>query len=353
MRRVGHGVAAAKRIVAQARKSRLFRKSRARVVDVSNSSSRNKVPARTPGEPPSETISAPSALITRCVLFARVTAGANGLGAVADPEQVHAIQRCLKRMRRAAEAFGGRTFKPGEDGVLALFVNADSALQAACELHQRVGDLPPSAGIKLSTRTGLDFGTVVADEDQAFGECVDRAHALARLAKADQILATGEMIQKLSSSFSVLGHARGSMEIVRDCPPVPVFEFHRTEIGHAAASPPASPSRTQRQHLMLTLGGDTVTVDSRRGVRTLGRDIGNDMSVNEPRASRTHARIEQRGSTFVLVDVSRNGTFVQLDSGRQIVLRQEEMELPEQGQISLGRPCAADAPCVSFEIVRD
>ena len=318
---------------------------------MSSSSIRGKTAAR--AEPPSDTVAAASALVTRVVLFARLSATANGPGSAPGSEQGHAIQRCLKRMRRAAEAFGGRTFKPGVDGVLALFLDADSALQAACELHQRVGDLPPSAGVKLSSRTGLDFGSVVADEDQIYGESVDRANALAACAKPDQILATGEVMHRLSPAFATLGHAQGSTQITRDAPPLPVFGFVRSEISRTVSSSSLVVARMPQLRLIMNLGNDTVTVDARRGVRTLGRDIGNDLSVGEPRASRTHARIELRGNAFVLVDVSRNGTFVQLDSGRQIVLRQEEMELPEQGQISLGRPCAADALCVSFEIVRE
>ena len=319
---------------------------------MSSSSSRSKAAEAQAGHP-TDTIAAQSALIARVVLFALVGAEANGLGAVAGSERGHAIQRCLKRMRRAAEAFGGRTFKPGVDGVLALFLDADSALQAACELHQRVGDLPPSAGVKLSSRTGLDFGTVVADADRIFGEPVDRASALADIAKPDQILATSGAVERLSPSFAALGHAEPAAPITRGDAPLGVFRFVRAEISRTAGSSAVAPARTPQLRLILNLGNDTVTVDARRGVRTLGRDIGNDVSVNEPRASRTHARIEMRGSAFVLVDVSRNGTFVQLDSGRQILLRQEEMELPELGQISLGRPCAADALCVSFEIVRE
>ena len=104
--------------------------------------------------------------------------------------------------------------------------------------------------------------------------------------------------------------------------------------------------------MILTLGQDSTTVNAKRATRTIGRDIGNDLAVAEPRASRTHARIEMRGESFMLVDVSRNGTFVRLASGRQLVLRKAEMELPEQGLISLGRPCAPDALCISFEIAR-
>lgn len=319
---------------------------------MSNSPARSKaaVPA---AEPPSDTIAAQSALLTRCILVSRVSASATGHGDVSGSEKSHAVQRCLKRMRRAAEAFGGRTFKPGAHGVLALFPDADSTLQAACELHQRVADLPPSAGIHLTTATGLDFGGTLVLDDQIYGEAVDRVNAVAGVAMADQILATGEVVSRLSAAFAALAHAQQAPEAERTGALPALFGFVRSEVARTAGTAPPASARLAQPRLILSLGSDRVTVDGRRGVRTLGRDIGNDLSVSEPRASRTHARVELRGNAFVVVDVSRNGTFVQLDSGRQIVLRKEEMELPEQGQISLGRPCAPEAECVSFEILRE
>jgi class 3 adenylate cyclase len=319
---------------------------------VPNSPARGKAAAPA-AEQPSDTIAAQSALLTRCILFSRVSAGANGRGEVPGSEKSHAVQRCLKRMRRAAEAFGGRTFKPGADGVLALFPDADSTLQAACELHQRVADLPPSAGIHLTTATGLDFGSALVLDDQIYGEAVDRVNALVGVARADQILATGDVVSRLAAPFAALAHAQEAPDAGRTGALPALFGFVPSEIARTAGTSPAPSARMAQPRLILSLGNDRITVDGRRGVRTLGRDIGNDLSVGEPRASRTHARIELRGNAFVVVDVSRNGTFVQLDSGRQIVLRQEEMELPEQGQISLGRPCAPEAECVSFEILRD
>lgn len=319
---------------------------------MSNSTSRNEDRGKQI-EPLSDTVAAQSASVSRCVLFARLAGGNIERGAPASSEQAHAIQRCLKRMRRAAEAFGGRTFKPTSAGaVLALFVNADSALQAASELHQRVGDLPPNAGVKLFTQAALAFGAVLIGEDRSFGETVDHADALSTLAERDQILATAEVVRRLSPPFAALGHGLNAAATIGGAAHE-VFAFACSDISRAAVTGSTTTARTPQVRLILNLGSETVTVDARRAVRTLGRDIGNDLSVDEPRASRTHARIEMRTSEFVLVDVSRNGTFVQLDCGRQIVLRQQEMELPAQGQISLGRPCAADTHCISFEVVRE
>lgn len=303
-------------------------------------------------EPPIDTVTAQSALVARCVLVSRVNTDPIGPGKPPGSEQTHAIERCLNRMKRATEAFGGRTSTQAPaTGVLALFLDADAALQAACEVHQRVNDLPPSAGVKLTAQTGLDLGTVLIDEEQVIGEAIDHADALARLGKPDQICASAEVVRRLSPAFAALGHALPE-PATSDGTAQAAFAFVRSEIAGAASSTSVATARSPIHRLLLNLGNDTVIVDARHSVRTLGRDIGNDLSVNEPRASRIHARIELRANAFVLVDVSRNGTFVQLDSGRQIVLRQQEMELPERGQIGLGRPCAADSIHISFEIAR-
>jgi len=52
-----------------------------------------------------------------------------------------------------------------------------------------------------------------------------------------------------------------------------------------------------------------------------------------------HARIYGRGSHFVIVDQSSNGTFVAIDGNTsEIALRREETMLGERGTIGLGGP---------------
>lgn len=304
-------------------------------------------------EAPTETVISESELVSRTVLFAHVATEQTGKASSSSisNEHVHAIDRCLKRMRRAAEAFGGRNFRAGGDAVLALFVDADAALQAACEIGLRVRDLPPLAGLKLACRVGLDTGSLVADGNDAFGECVDNAKSIASLAKPGQILATPAVQHALSPLLSDVGHAI-ELRSGAGGKPVSVVEYVCAEVLDRINQPVPPLRKAQTLRMILTLGQDSTTVNAKRATRTIGRDIGNDLAVAEPRASRTHARIEMRGESFVLIDISRNGTFVRLASGRQLVLRKAEMELPEQGLISLGRPCAPDAFCISFEIDR-
>lgn len=127
---------------------------------------------------------------------------------------------------------------------------------------------------------------------------------MAGVATADQILATGDAVSRLSAAFAALAHAQQAPDAGRPGALPALFGFVRSEIARTAGTSPAASARMAQPRLILSLGSDRVTVDGRRGVRTLGRDIGNDLSVSEPRASRTHARIELRGNAFVVVDVA-------------------------------------------------
>ena len=57
--------------------------------------------------------------------------------------------------------------------------------------------------------------------------------------------------------------------------------------------------------------------------------------------SRRHARIEQRGEKFVLVDRSSNGTYVTPGHHPEIHLRREELMLHGDGIISFGQSASA------------
>lgn len=69
-----------------------------------------------------------------------------------DGEAARAVDRCRKRMERAAEVFGGQAIDFADDRLTAVFEHADQALQAALQMRERVADLPPVAGIKLAVR---------------------------------------------------------------------------------------------------------------------------------------------------------------------------------------------------------
>ena len=73
--------------------------------------------------------------------------------------------------------------------------------------------------------------------------------------------------------------------------------------------------------------------------------------MQEPLASRLHARIEYRRGKFFLVDQSTNGTYLR-GAASEAFLRREEALLDCSGAISLGRPFAEQPhELVEFEVL--
>lgn len=95
----------------------------------------------------------------------------------------------------------------------------------------------------------------------------------------------------------------------------------------------------QRSPLILRWHDRQAVLDDRRGAVCLGTGADAGLRVQGRFASRCHATIERRKHSFVLVDHSTNGTFVQTEDERVTFVRRGEIRLWGEGWIALG-----DAP---------
>jgi adenylate cyclase len=96
-----------------------------------------------------------------------------------------------------------------------------------------------------------------------------------------------------------------------------------------------SPARSMRLRLLFV--DRELLADERDSRVTLGRADDNGLVVKGHLVSRQHARIEISRSSFVLIDQSTNGTFVQTVDGQEAFVRNDSLELKGQGMIGLGR----------------
>ena len=96
-----------------------------------------------------ERVQAPS------LVYADVAGGDRLAGRLGAAEAGYAVERCLNRMSRCAEAYSATDLQVRTDVVVARFLDADSALLAAREMRERVRALPPMSGIKLVLRAGV------------------------------------------------------------------------------------------------------------------------------------------------------------------------------------------------------
>src|SRR5574343_1476822 len=131
------------------------------------------------------------------VMFADVSGSTALFERLGDKEAMHAVERCLKRMTRSLDGYKGKTVQIVGDELLAAFDNAEEACQAAIDMQQRIADLPPVSGLKLTIRIGLHSGVVVESAEKLSGPAVSTAARIAGISRRDQILCSSELVKDL------------------------------------------------------------------------------------------------------------------------------------------------------------
>ena len=284
-----------------------------------------------------------------CVLFADVSGSTRLYEKLGDKEALHAVERCINRMTRATEQLHGRVIKTIGDEVMAVFDSAEAGMDAASSMQQRVDDLPPVSGIKLAIRVGFHFGPAIEDSKDVFGDTVNTAARMAGLAKAGQIITTGEtidllptLLQQSTREIDALS-IKGKAEDVRVCE-VLWQESDDLTMKSGSIAPVAV------AHMIVRHGGEEQVLDAGHSVFFLGRDAASDVIINDRRASRSHARIERRRDKFVLIDQSTNGTYVTFAGEVEFALKREEVILRSKGHISFGHAYDTGWEVVEFQV---
>jgi class 3 adenylate cyclase len=288
------------------------------------------------------------------VLFADVSGSTRLYEKLGDTEALRAVDRCLKRMERAVESFRGRIVNNIGDEVMAVFDTADDAFQAATEMQQRITDLPPVSGVKLAIRVGFHHGSVIEEGGDVFGDSVNTAARLAGLAKAGQVLISGQTQATLSSLLQLSTRDLDQMSVKGKAEDLHVFEViwqESEELTMKAVSiRPTAKSGGQGVRLCIRYAGEVIVLDDKKTSMNMGRDAECDVTVRDRRASRHHAKIERRGEKFVLSDQSTNGTFVTVANELELFLRREEIVLRGSGIICFSASASSpEADCAEFE----
>lgn len=75
---------------------------------------------------------------------------------------------------------------------------------------------------------------------------------------------------------------------------------------------------------------------------TVGRSPDSGLQVVAPHVSRRHFTIRYEGNRFLLVDESRNGTFIRPYDGRELLIRHDTVALTGKGFLCPGAPASED-----------
>ncbi len=273
------------------------------------------------------------------VMFADVSGSTALFEKLGDREAMHAVERCLKRMKRSIDGYKGRTIQIVGDELLAAFDNAEEACQAAIDMQQRIADLPPVSGLKLTIRIGLHCGVVAESEDKLGGPAVATAARIAGIARRDQILCSSELVKELAQPGIISADPMPKLgTVAENGTELALFQIHWPSYqgGSYPMSTFGPSSHLPVDRLCIRYRGKAFLVDEKTPVLTIGRDLGCKLAIDDRKASRQHARVERRNDGFYLIDTSTNGSFVSLAGRQEVMLRRNEMALEGKGKISFG-----------------
>lgn len=233
----------------------------------------------------------------------------------------HAMSSARRRheavSRTAIESFGGVFVKQKGDGILATFVRAGRALEAALAIQAAVRAEPWGEIGPLLTRVALHSGMAFElEDDDYFGPVINHLSRLIKLIPGGQIYATVATIRLAQTDAPAGISVRQVGELVlRDIPkPIRVFTVHARDRDFALAEIPAP----QVQHTRPVPGPATLPspIESNgvpaRPSRVARRTPSGRATVGQPlngQASRPEVRI----SLFQRFRVEVNGRELDLE----------------------------------------
>lgn len=285
------------------------------------------------------------------ILFADVAGSTRLYEKLGDRAAREAIGSLLDSMTEVAKRHSGVLVKTIGDEILCRFPTAERGVRAAITMQEEL-TADTSRPVRLQMRMGLQWGPVILEHGDVFGDAVNVAARMSAIARAGQIITTSETIGAIPATLADKARLIDTTEVKGKQDSLVIYEVvweeenvtrfvASTSPGLAIGAPIMLSLRYQDQEQQLNLGA----------ILGIGRAENCEFVVESPLASRHHARIESRRGKFVFIDQSTNGSYVRTEDGKVNYLRREELPLWGSGVISLGEELKDDdVHLLSFKI---
>lgn len=283
--------------------------------------------------------------INTAVLFSDVAGSSQLYKQLGDQKANAAISRCVAMMAEQVTQHQGMVVKTIGDEVMARFNSAADACAAGIAIQLNAHDDDEG----LNIRIGAAYGTAILKNNDVFGEVVNDAAAIARVAKAHQFLVSqlfANEIGDISEEFTVhpfdkitiKGSQKTSVIHRIDWEPPDVTLNATQVIDIGALQQDLKIPQIDLTYLRQDSIIESHSVKPKNTPFSVGREEKIcTMAVPTTFASREHFQIEHRRGKFILIDRSTNGTYVREDGTETVYLRREEMPLRGSGVISMGQ----------------
>jgi adenylate cyclase len=289
------------------------------------------------------------------VLFADICGSTALYEKLGDDLARKTISRCINTMTSKASDYQGTLVKTIGDEIMATFPSAEAAFNAACAMQAAVANEQPSNGVPLHIRIGFNYGEVIKEADDVFGNTVNIASRVAAITRAGQSMTTQAVFDALPDNLRskmrkiMRAEFKGKQELHEIYQIISEQEdMLSTRIGMPAFRKPSD----NNDEMTLRYRGQSIKVNKERRSVVLGREENCDLIVHNDLASRQHVRIELRYGKFIIADQSTNGTYIRSNDGNVVQITREETVLRGNGSISLGQTFAEHpTELVIFSIV--
>ena len=284
--------------------------------------------------------------VSVAVLFADIAKSTQLYDILGDKRAQSQISSWLKILSDVTSKHGGIVIKKIGDEVLCTFRDVSSAVAAGKGMHQALDRMPvedaPEVG-SPNIYVGINWGKIIVDGGDIYGDVVNVASRLVTLAKQRQILLSDDAVSNLSDheqshvKFIDTEVVKGKFEEMR------YYEYVWEQLDQTMIVDKSMDKKSMMYTLELRSKDHISLVDQTHPVATFGRQGHNDFVLTNKRVSRTHARIEYRWGKFVLIDQSSNGTFIFDSKDKKRFLKREEAVLPVSGYLNFGEDMGKDA----------
>jgi class 3 adenylate cyclase len=280
----------------------------------------------------------------RTVLFADVcdsTGIAEALGNVASRSMIAEI---LGKLRHVTESLNGTVIKTIGDEIMSAFESPMDGIAAAVDMQRAVTNMAPVNGIHPRVRIGLHSGKVLLEGGDLFGDVVNVSARVVNMAAGEQVLTTGDTIEKIADGlvpFRSLGvhGVKGRDERLHLCEVLWRGETAQmTVVAPKLDRMPKAELEIRLGDVLLSLKGDA------KEALSIGRGAECSLVVPSSSASRAHADVLSRGGRFYLDDHSTNGTYVRPEGANEVFVHRDQALLQGSGLIRLGEPISVKGP---------
>lgn len=285
--------------------------------------------------------------VSVAVLYADIAKSTQLYDILGDKRAQTQISTWLQILSDVTSAYGGFVIKKIGDEVLCTFRDVTSAVSAGKGMHQALDRIPVEGFSEVGSPNiyvGINWGKIIMDSGDIYGDVVNVASRLVNLAKQRQIILSEEAVGNLSAhdqshvKFLDTEVIKGKFEEI--C----YYEYVWEQQDQTMIVNKSKDKKALLYYLELRSKDKIALVDQIHPWASFGRQGHNDFLLTNKRVSRTHARIEYRWGKFVLIDQSSNGTFLYDMKDKKRYLKREEIVLPVSGYLNFGEEAAEDSP---------